>query len=196
MLHHFQHTCYDIDYLFEGTNKLSTFMNRLRKQAESEPDYFDPDKYFGDGFEAFVESLITQFGSDKRVYISNYTPIQEDDLGVDGVGYGPNGEIHTVQCKARGNTESVLTANRDHISNFVAHSHSKFGGDSKVKFMTIITTADDLHHVTREMYNNEVRVLGNKELRKLVDKNDMFWKNFRNSLKFDKKSSDQSITVV
>ena len=92
------------------------------------------------------------------------------------------GEIHTVQAKARGNTESVLTANKDHISNFVAHSHSKFGGDSKVKYMTIFTTANDLHNVTREMYNDEVRVIGNNDLRKLLDNNDMFWTVFRESL--------------
>ena len=184
MQHHFKNICYDVDYLFNNTNKLSTFMNRLRNQAESQPDYFDPDKYFGDGFEALVESLIGQFSSDKRIYIRDYSPIMEDDLGVDGYGYGPDGEIHTVQCKARGNTDSVLTANRDHISNFVAHSHSKFGGASKVKYMTIFTTATDLHHVTREMYNNEVRVVGNQELRKLIDKNDMFWKKFRDEIKF------------
>jgi len=182
MIHHFKHTCYDVDALLEGCRKMSTFMSRLRKQANSRPDYFDPDKYFGDGFEALVESLIAQQGLTKKIMIRDYTPILEDDLGVDGFGYGPDGEIHTVQAKARGNTESVLTANKDHISNFVAHSHSKFGGDSKVKYMTIFTTANDLHNVTREMYNDEVRVIGNNDLRKLLDNNDMFWTVFRESL--------------
>ncbi len=182
MIHHFKHTCYNVDELLEGCRKISTFMTRLRKQANSRPDYFDPDKYFGDGFEALVESLIAQQGLTKKIMIRDYTPILEDDLGVDGFGYGPDGEIHTVQAKARGNTESVLTANKDHISNFVAHSHSKFGGDSKVKYMTIFTTANDLHNVTREMYNDEVRVIGNNDLRKLLDNNDMFWAVFRESL--------------
>ena len=184
MQHHFKHICYNIDSLLEGCSKMTTFMTRLRKQSEEFPDHFDPDKYYGDGFEAFVESLITQQGLTKKIMIRDYSPISEDDLGVDGYGYGPDGEIHTVQAKARGNTESVLTANRDHISNFVAHSHSKFGGESKVKYMTIFTTAKDLHHVTQEMYNQEVRVIGFKELKKLVDGNDMFWTNFRTALKF------------
>ena len=182
MIHHFKHTCYNVDELLEGCRKISTFMTRLRKQANGRPDYFDPDKYFGDGFEALVESLISQQGLTKKIMIRDYTPILEDDLGVDGFGYGPDGEIHTVQAQARGNTQSVLTANKDHISNFVAHSHSKFGGDSKVKYMTIFTTANDLHNVTREMYNDEVRVIGNNELRKLLDNNDMFWTVFRESL--------------
>ena len=186
MIHHFKHSCYNIDELLEGCSKLSTFMTRLRKQAENHADSWmiDPDKYFGDGFEAFVESLIAQQGLSKKIMIRDYTPVLEDDLGVDGYGYGPDGEIHTVQAKARGNTESVLTANKDHISNFVAHSHSKFGGESKVKYMTIFTTASDLHNVTREMYNQEVRVIGNQDLRKLVDNNDMFWAVFRDSLKY------------
>ena len=54
----------------------------------------DPDKYFGDGFEAFVESLIAQQGLTKKIMIRDYTPVLEDDLGVDGYGYGPDGEIH------------------------------------------------------------------------------------------------------
>jgi hypothetical protein len=184
MKHHFKNTCYNVDELLDGCRKMSTFMTRLRKQANSNVDFFEPDVYFGDGFEAFVESLIAQQGLTKKIMIRDYTPVLEDDLGVDGFGYGPDGEIHTVQAKARGNTESVLTANKDHISNFVAHSHSKFGGDSKVKYMTIFTTANDLHNVTKEMYNQEVRVIGNNELRKLVDNNDMFWTVFRDTLKY------------
>ena len=179
--HRFAQICYNVDELLVGCNKLSTFMTRLRKQSRSRIE-FEADTYFGDGFEVFVESLISQLGNSKSIMIRDYEPVQEGDLGVDGYGYGPNGEIHTVQAKARSHTEGVLTANKDHISNFVAHSHSKFGGDSKVKYMTIFTTADDLHHVTREMYNDEVRVLGNMQLRKLVDKNDMFWATFREQM--------------
>lgn len=184
MQHSFKYTCYNKDYLLDGTKKLSTFMTKLKRQAQQNPDYFDPDKYFGDGFEALVEAIIVVLGKSHSIQIKDYTPIMEDDLGVDGIGYGPNMEPHTVQCKARSNTESFLTANNDHISNFVAHSHSKFGGDTKVKYMTIFTTASDLHHVTKEMYNNEVRVIGNKEIRRLVDNNEMFWQEFANYFKF------------
>lgn len=187
--HRFVYTCYNLDELLEGCNKLSTFMTRLRKQANSRTDW-EADTYFGDGFEVFVESLINQLGCSKAIGIRDYEPVQEGDLGVDGFGYGPRGEIHTVQAKARSNTESVLTANKDHISNFVAHSHSKFGGETKVKYMTIFTTATDLHHVTREMYNDEVRVLGNMELRKLVDNNDMFWVTFREQMQISCVQSD------
>lgn len=186
MKHHFQYTCYNIDWLLDGCYKLSTYMSRLRTQSEKNPDLFDPDKYFGDGFEALIESVILQFGQTKKIMIKDYQPIHEDDLGVDGFGYGPNGEIHTVQIKARSNSQSVLTANKDHISNFVAHSHSRYGGESKVKYMTIFTTAADLHRVAHEMYANEVRVIGNKDIKNLIDNNDMFWTTFRDDLKYGK----------
>ena len=182
MKHYFAHECYSIDELLEGCNKLSTFMTRARKQADANAIYIDPEVYFGNAFEAFVESIIIQMGTTPAIQIKDYSPVLENDLGVDGFGYGPDGEIHTVQAKARGNSNQSLTANRDHISNFVAHSHAKFGGESKVKYMTIFTTAKDLHVVTQEMYNNEVRVIGNSHLRKMVDNNAMFWSNFRDQL--------------
>ena len=184
MKHYFKNVCYDKNYLLDGTYKLSTFMNKLRKQSHQQPDYFDPDKYYGDGFEALVEGIIHLLGVSHQIQIKDYSPILEDDLGVDGVGYGKDMEIHTVQCKARSNSESVLTANNDHISNFIAHSHSKFGGEVKVKHMTIFTTASDLHHVAKEMYNNEVRVLGYKEIKRLIDNNKIFWQEFANLLKY------------
>ena len=188
MLHPFGSYCYDIDELVGGCRKMSTFMRVARKQAERNPDYFDPDKYFGDAFEAFVESLILQLGNHPTIQIKGYQPIVgTEDLGVDGYGYGPDGSIHTVQAKARGNTESLLTANRDHISNFYAHSNAKFGREYKVKYMTLFTTARDLGPVAREMYDNEMRVIGNNTLRKLVDNNEMFWVEFRDQLQLKHK---------
>jgi hypothetical protein len=46
--------------------------------------------------------------------------------------------------------------------------------------MLIITTADGLHHYTDvEMFKKKVRCLGMKELRSLVDNNNLFWDSFR-----------------
>jgi len=180
--HPFKDYCYNVDDLF-GADKLSTFMNKLRKQSYLYPDDIDPDSYFGDGFEALIESLIWQQGRTKKIMIKNYVPVLQDDMGVDGYGYTIDGEIATVQCKARSNSEKSLTANTDHISNFVAHSHSKFGGDSKVKHMVLFTTAKDLHRdVANDMYSGEVTVLGNQEIRILIDNNPMFWETFRDQL--------------
>ena len=181
MKHHFKYICYDIDELTSGVTKLRTFMSRLRKQAVTDPDAWDPDTYFGLGFEAMVESLINQMGSSPYIQLKDYTPVTKGDMGVDGVGYGPNGETHTVQVKARTNTDSTLTANRDHISNFVAHSLLKYGAET----MTIITTASGLHEViSQDMYQGKVRTIGFEDLRRLVDNNAMFWSQFRDDLKY------------
>lgn len=179
MEHHFKHICYDIDQLTSGTTKLSQFMIRLRRQADSLPDMHDPDKYFGDGFEALIEVLIGEMGSTPFIQIQGYSPITELDMGVDGIGYGPKGEAHTVQVKARSNTESVLTANKDHISNFVAHSLSKYNA----KNMTIFTTAKGLHEeIGKEMYMDKVNTIGYSALRTMIDGNVMFWTKFRDHL--------------
>lgn len=179
MEHYFKHICYDIDQLTLGTKKLSQFMTRLRRQANSFPDWFDPDKYFGDGFEALIEVLIMEMGATPFIQIKGYSPITESDMGVDGIGYGPNGEAHTVQVKARGNTESVLTANRDHISNFVAHSLTKYNAQN----MTLFTTAKGLHEkISDDMYMSKVNTIGYAALTKLIDNNLMFWDTFRDQL--------------
>ena len=186
MIHHFPKICYNADELLNDCNKVSTFIRRLRKQADSNPDYFEPHTYFGDGFEAFVEVLIKNSPIDPRIYIRDYQPIAGGkgtplDMGVDGFGYGPNGEVHTVQCKARSNPEGVLTANRDHISNFVAHSQTKY----KTDHMTIFTTAKDLHQeLNEQMYMGLVRTIGINDIRQLVDKNENFWRIFRDEVKY------------
>jgi len=181
MIHHFPKICYNADELLNDCNKVSTFIKRLRKQADSNPDYFEPHSYFGDGFEALVETLIKNSPIDPRIYIRDYRPITENDMGVDGFGYGPDGEIHTVQVKARSNPDGVLTANRDHISNFVAHSQMKY----KATHMTIFTTAKDLHEeINEQMYMGSVRTIGYNDLRKLLDKNENFWRIFRDEVKY------------
>jgi hypothetical protein len=184
MIHHFPKICYNANELLDDCNKISTFIGRLRKQADSRPDYFEPHVYFGDGFEAFVETLITSSPIDQRIGIRDYQPTPaEHDMGVDGVGYGPAGEIHTVQAKARSNPNGILTANRDHISNFVAHSGAKYNAINDN--MTIFTTAKDLHQELNEkMYMGKVRTIGINDLRVLVDRNENFWRIFRDEVKY------------
>lgn len=191
MKHHFAHTCYDIDALFDVPKKyegtamhLKWFMANLECQSKEQPDMFDPNDYVGDGFEAFVEALVLTMGFDRGIQMKGYQPGKPgDDMGVDGFGYGTDGEIHTVQAKYRSNTMNLLTANKDHISNFVAHSLAHYNA----KHMTLITTAEGLHNVVAEsMYAGKVFVLGYKELCRMTDGNSMFWQEFRDMLKIAK----------
>lgn len=179
--HRFLITCHDIKALLTGCNKLSTFCSRLEKQSVLFPDRYDPDKYKGDGLELFVEALIKLSPTDNRIGIGSYRVIEGQDVGVDGSGIGANGRPATVQVKYRGNGSSLLTANNDHLSNFVAASfiHNKVQPEDKNN-MLIITTAEGLHFFTdQEMYAGKVRCLGHERLRQLVDNNDLFWDRFR-----------------
>jgi len=138
--------------------------------------------YKGNALEAFVEILITYSPIDKRINISDYHPhnnkVDGNDMGIDGYGISFNGNLHTIQVKYRANTQRNLTANEDHISNFVAKTTSspKYQNAD----MTIFTTAKDLNQkINEEMYHHRVRVLGFTELSKLVDKNYPFWRFFK-----------------
>jgi len=183
--HDFCKICYDIDLLFGGVYLMSQFMKNLHEQSEESPDMFTPNVYLGMGFECFIESLIGQFRTDKRITIENYSIVKHNDQGVDGFGYGLGGEIHTVQCKARMNVNGWLTANEDHISNFVAHSKCHY--KSQPKHMTVFTTAQGVVTDTCiNMYEDEINVINNDGLRSLVDNNQEFWTEFRNEMKISK----------
>lgn len=183
--HKFINRAHDLNSLLTDCNKLSTFCTRLEKQSLLFPDRYNPDIYKGDGFELFCEALIKLSPIDNRIGISNYFCINETtDTGVDGYGIGIDNKIITVQFKYKSNNISVLTANNDHLSNFVMTSLMKYKVDVETKTnMLIITTADGLHHFTdNEMFLNKVRCIGYKQLRELVDNNLNFWNQFRQLL--------------
>lgn len=185
MQHRFKKTCYDAEKLLKGCKTLKDFVKRVNKQSVEHPELWDPMTYRGDGFEALVEVLINASPIDKRINIIDYRPWNTkkdgDDMGVDGVGYSHDGTHHTVQVKFRSNPTEELTANKDHISNFVAKSLSMYKG--KDVHMTIFTTANSLLETVNEgMYHGQVNTLGFKAISKLIDKNDSFWTIFRKEM--------------
>lgn len=193
--HPFIRQSHNLNELLEGCYKLSTFINRLKKQSTMFPDRYDPEKYKGDGFELFVEALIKLHPVDNRIGISDYRLEDPNkDIGIDGYGIGIDGMISTVQVKFRGDHTQQLTANTDHLSNFTSASKDVFINEAinnpellqniqSKNRMLIVTTADGLHHFTdNEMYSNMVRCIGYKELRQLVDNNIIFWDKFRQLL--------------
>lgn len=181
LTHRFLVTAHDLINLLTGCNKLATFCGRLEKQSDLHPTRYDPNKYKGDGFELFVEALIKLSPCDNRIGIGNYSVCEGQDVGVDGKGVGANGNPATVQVKYRGCGRTLLTANDDHLSNFVMASllHEHVDPNDKNN-MLIITTAQGLHFFTdREMFLGKVRCLGYEDLRGLVDNNQLFWNRFR-----------------
>lgn len=182
LTHPFKTRCNNIKELLTECNKMSTFCTRLEKQAVLHPNRYDPDKYKGDGFELFAEALIKLFPADGRIGVGNYKTITEGDTGADGFGVGMNGRPATVQMKYRGDKRTLLKANQDHLSNFIASSQNKYGVQvDDADNMLIITTAENLHPFTRdEMLYKKVRCIGWNDLRNLVDNNSLFWDSFRN----------------
>jgi hypothetical protein len=185
MKHLFQHRCYDANKLLEGCNKLSTFMNRVNKQAAEDRGMgWTSDEYKGMAFEALIEVLICASPIDKRIDIKDYRPhsskLDGQDMGIDGFGFSHNGNLHTIQIKFRNDVMSELNT-KDMISNFVAKTTSS--PVYKDADMTLFTTAKGLgQKIAEDMYHGRVRTLGHKELSKLIDGNQAFWDLFRTEM--------------
>jgi hypothetical protein len=185
MKHRFKHICYNVNDLLIGCTTLKEFIKRADKQSKLHPENWDSETYKGDALEALVEVLINSSPIDKRINITNYSPWNTDtqgkDRGIDGTGLSHDEKPHTVQIKSRTNTTGYLEANNDKLSNFVAMSCTLYMG--KEVDMTIFTTAEGVvNHTLEEMYSDKVRVIGYKEMAKLIDNNLAFWKTFYNEM--------------
>lgn len=177
-------------------SKVSTFVTNTingAKIIEKEySDYYDPNDFKGHALEVLIEFWIRNSPFDNRLGIMDYTPVvgSEEDWGVDGFGKSLiDSCAATLQSKFRSNSEKFLTANSDHISNFVAHSYAKyFDSDTQISMamkekeglcvdnMLIITTARDLHpKMTEEMYNKKVRVINYENMKSMLDDCKAFW---------------------
>jgi hypothetical protein len=185
MKHNFKNRCYDPAKLLSGCDKLSTFMNRVSKQAQEDRGMgWSADEYKGMAFEALIEVLICASPIDKRIGIKDYRPadskIDGPDMGIDGYGLSHNGNLHTIQIKYRSDVMTDLTT-KDMISNFVAKTTSspKYQNAD----MTVFTTAKGLNQkVAEDMYHSRVRTLGYNDLSKLINSNLAFWEMFRSEM--------------
>lgn len=85
--------------LFAETTTLAGFCKKLEKQAQLDPNRYDPRKYVGDGFEFFVELLLLLHPCDNRLGVYDYQPNEINDNGVDGHGVNIRLEPCVVQVK-------------------------------------------------------------------------------------------------
>lgn len=183
--HRFWSYCYDIQGLLKDVDTIETYIKRLVKQSilPTHKHKWDPDTYKGEAFEAFVEFWLKASPVDNRIGICDYQPASMSGLsdnGVDGFGVGINGHPATVQCKFRGDSTYTLTANKDHLTNFLGESLIKYNvRQSDEKNMLIIHTGKSLHHHTRdEMLHGKVRELSRKDIKNMVNFT-AFWDLFR-----------------
>jgi hypothetical protein len=165
--------------LVNKVNKISTWMSRAEKLADDNKEIFDRDKFIGDAFEHLCEAILVWNRGDKALNIVDVHPAPYDEEGVDLLGIAHDlKSVHTVQCKYRGNTTTDLTEGRDHIAMFPSVSTLKYDA----KYMTILTTANDLHRILDEAWQGKVRTIGFNEIKRLVDKNDAFWQFYSDDL--------------
>ena len=179
--HNFRTKCHDLVGLFNDVNTLSKFMRSLENQSQVDIFRYDPQKYLGDGFEFFIELFLALHPCDNRVGVYNYSPIQENDNGVDGVGVNIRNEKCVVQIKYRSNKQTLLTANEDHLSNLfsdgmLAHDVVSDNKDKNNFRHFVFTTADGLHFYTdNEMFKGKVKCFGYNDIKGMIDNNIPFW---------------------
>jgi len=164
-------------------------MRRIQEQSQIDPLRYDTNDYMGDAFEFFVELFLNINSTDNRVFVYNYEPIpSHEDNGADGVGVNMNGDKCVVQVKFRGNVETLLTANEDHLSNLVTAGMLMgvtydLDNINNIKHF-VFTTAKNLHFYTDEhMFEGKVKCFGIEEFRKMVDNNQHFWDKCREIVK-------------
>lgn len=205
LTHPFLWRCLDPDFLLDDCNKVNTYLGRVEKQKDlvfpESPNETDAERdarmqsvnsYKGDAFELLVEAIIRLFPCDKRIGpIKDYEVVTRDDHGVDGHGVFGDGKPVTIQCKYRQH-DHVLTGNPDHLFSFTQTSYMdpSVGGygvdpkpDENGKVNCIIfTSADSLSFFTKDqMFGGTVHAICRDNLRKLLDRNDLFWEYFRES---------------
>ena len=183
--HNFKTKAHSLPKLFDGVQTLSKFMRKLERQALIDPARYDSQKYLGDGFEFFIELFLALHPCDNRVGVYNYLPIQENDNGVDGIGFNIRNEKCVVQIKYRSNNQTLLTANQDHLSNLfsdgmLAHNVVSDGTNKNNFRHFVFTTAEGLHFYTdNEMFKGKVKCFGYKDLKGMIDNNIPFWNAIR-----------------
>ena len=177
--------------LLKDVDNLEKFIRRIEKYCDSDTAHLSDEtqkekrknKFRGDAFEVFAEFLLKSHPYDRRIGISNYFPADSsEDYGIDGYGVGTNLRNATIQIKYRGNSDRELTANNDHLTNFLGasqnHATRRVHIDDKEN-MLIITSAKGVNRNTdNNMLHNKVRWLGREELKQFVDNNLPFWNEF------------------
>ena len=166
--HKFKTTSHDLKGLFENTNKLSTFMNRLENQSILHPERYDSNTYLGDGFEFLMEIFIKSRETDERIGISNYEPVKSIDIGVDGIGINMSGDKCVIQHKYKANTQTLLTITSDHLSNMFSAAQTSYGVSSILAEKENIEKLYDDKLIAKTKYNKKIKQLNNSVKRHYV----------------------------
>lgn len=133
----------------------------------------------GDVFEIFIECFLKLMGNTPSVGVFGYKPEKkQDDLGVDGYGYGIDNKKLTVQVKFRSDPNQQLS--QVDIKQFPFQSYVLYGVDVQTNTnMLLITSCSGLYPMTKtRTFSSKIRELNLEQLKNLVDDNAAFWNNF------------------
>lgn len=163
LVHPFWKNYSSVKTLYGGKSKtIGGWISRVKRTAEkiekdpSSVKFFsketEPVKiandFRGSAFEGFIELFLKLHGMNPLIGVSDYEPISAlgDDYGVDGKGIGMNGKLITVQAKWRGEWDTILYGNKDHLHNFV-NASLEMGVDIEDNHnMLILTTANEVFY--------------------------------------------------
>ena len=168
-------------------NTLDKFLRKLVKEGKKQdPDFYDPLKYMGDGFEWFVEYFLKFFNGDHILtYTANYEPNCDVDRGSDGFGICTlDGSKTFVQIKFKADPNCYLSGqNTTNLSNVTANANEyQMTNDWKMngKNVIIITSCMGVH---RNHPIKHVNVINRELIARRVDNNVVFWDNLRTIVK-------------
>lgn len=179
--HTFGFDCEEIDSLISD-NKLDSFLKKLVALGKKQdPDFYDPLKFMGDGFEWFGEYFFKFFNGDHTLtYTANYEPNFDYDRGIDGRGLSTlDGLPNAIQFKFKADITKYLT-NEDNISNVAADATMNEGLQYNGKNVIIVTSCKGVHP-KHAMAN--VHCIDREKMARRVDNNVIFWNDLRSIVK-------------
>ena len=158
---------------------LSEFIRNVVKYGKvQDPDIYEPLKYTGDCWEVFAEFFFKFHNGDHTLtYTANYEPNVDYDRGIDGSGISTlDGTLCVHQHKFKANPTAYLT-NDDDISNIAADATLNEGLISNGKNIIIFTSCRGVHpnHAM-----SSAHCISEKEISRRVNKNVVFWNDFKN----------------
>jgi len=171
--------------------KVSTLMNRIDRICTNRIADFSniyPDdhnlpgsgllRFKGQVFEIFINAALVIIGSHTKLGVYNFKPIpNEEDYGVDGIGYGIDNKPLTIQIKYRQDYNTEL--NQDDLKQFTWQSVRKYGVDPFTNNnLLLITSCKGLHFASAEkVFLGAIREVNLNDLKNIIDDNYVFWNN-------------------
>ena len=176
LTHKFGYNCKEIDSLI-SENTLDPFLKKLVAIGKKQdPDFYEPLKFMGDGFEWFVEYFFKFFNGDHILTCTaNYQPNKDVDRGIDGRGISTlDGLPNVIQSKFKANFNDQLN-NEDNVANIAGCALAE-GIQYNGKNVIIITSCKGVH---RNHAMACFHCINRDQIKRRVDNNVVFWNNLR-----------------